>query len=39
VTGFSTFFSILPPESRKWIVDRLLQQDAVNRPAGVETLR
>jgi formate C-acetyltransferase len=33
VTGFSTFFSILPPESRKWIVDRLLQQDAVTRPA------
>ncbi len=33
VTGFSTFFSILPPESRKWIVDRLLQQDAVVRPS------
>ena len=29
VTGFSTFFSILPPSSRKWIVDRLLQQDVV----------
>jgi pyruvate-formate lyase len=35
VTGSSTFFSILPPESRKWIVDRLLQQDAVDRrPTG-----
>lgn len=32
VTGFSTFFSILPPESRKWIVDRLLQQDPAARP-------
>ncbi len=31
VTGFSTFLSILPPESRKWIVNRLLQQDAVVR--------
>jgi pyruvate-formate lyase len=34
VTGFSTFFSILPPSSRKWIVDRLLQQDATARPSG-----
>ncbi len=23
VTGFSTFFAILPPESRKWIVERI----------------
>ncbi len=29
VTGFSTFSNILPPNSRKWIVDRLLQQDTV----------
>jgi pyruvate-formate lyase len=29
VTGFSTFFSILPPSSRKWVVDRLLQNDVV----------
>jgi pyruvate-formate lyase len=29
VTGFSTFFSILPPSSRTWIVDRLLQRDGV----------
>jgi len=31
VTGFSTFFSILPPSSRTWIVERILQQDATAR--------
>ena len=28
VTGFSTFFSILPPSSRTWLVNRLLERDA-----------
>jgi formate C-acetyltransferase len=26
VSGFSTYFSILPPESRKWVVDRVLMR-------------
>jgi pyruvate-formate lyase len=34
VTGFSTFFNILPPSSRAWLVDRLLQQDAIARPVA-----
>ncbi len=36
VTGFSTFFSILPPSSRTWIVERLLQKEG-GIPQGPRT--